>query len=109
MWWFSKTSPGETPTKLLTFKDSLSREIIPTDYAKRARDRLRKLKQFKSVSKYLAKFRNIIISVPGICDDDKADRFVDGLNHNIRLEVLKAHTQLFDHCARVALNIDNAL
>lgn len=95
IWWFSVTTSGKAPTTWLTFKGAPSREFIPADYAKRGCDRLKKLKQFKSVSTYLAEFRNIILLMSEMSGDKTADRATHGLKHEIRMKVLKAHTKLF--------------
>lgn len=42
-------------------------------------------------------------------DEEKTDRFIEGLRHSIRLEVLKAQVKIFEETARIALNIDSAI
>lgn len=42
-------------------------------------------------------------------EDEKIDRFLQGLKYNIRVEVLKSQADTFDACARIALNVDSAL
>lgn len=37
------------------------------------------------------------------------ERFIDGLKHEVRIEVLKSQFNSFDECARIALNVDNAI
>lgn len=63
----------------------------------------------KSVAKYLAEFRNIVLTINGMNDEEKADRFKQGLKYNVRVEVLKARVESFEDCAQVALNVDSAM
>lgn len=109
VWWFNLFSAGIIPATWNEFKAAVIREFVPSDHSKRARDRLRKLRQTKSVSRYLSDFRNIILAISGMTDEEKMDRFIEGLKHSIRIEVLKAQVDTFEDCARVALNIDSAI
>ena len=72
------------------FKKKVGAEFIPSDHVRRARDKLRRLKHTSSISKYLAEFRNIILTIPDVTDDEKLDRFCSGLKYEIRVEVLKS-------------------
>lgn len=56
IWWYNNVSSGNVPSTWNDFKYAVSQEFIPRDHSKRARDRLRNLKQTKSVAKYLDDF-----------------------------------------------------
>lgn len=91
------------------FKNLLVEKFLPSDYAKQARDGLRNLRQIRTVSSYLAEFRNEVLGIPIMSKKEKSDRFLEGLKRKIRSEVHKAETELFEDCKRVALNIDRVL
>lgn len=61
-------------------KAAVNKQFVPVDYAKRSWDRLRKLNQLNSVSKYLDDFRNFVLAIPGMNEVEKLDRFVECLN-----------------------------
>ena len=100
---------GLSPKTWPQFCESIHREFVPSDYVRRARDRLRRLKQTGSVSKYLSEFRNIILTLPGVTEGEKLDKFVQGLKHNVRLEVLKSTASTFEDASSIALRVDSAL
>lgn len=109
VWWYNRVSIAAVSNTWADFKNAVIREFVPSDHAKRARDKLRKLKQTRTVVRYLSDFRNIILTIPGMQEDEKVDRIIEGLKFNIRVEVLKAQADTLDECARVALNIDSAI
>ena len=82
---------------------------MPEDHVRRARDRLRKLKQTGSVSKYLSEFRNLVLTIPDVTDGEKWDRFCAGLKYDVRLEVIKSSFTTFEEAAQLALSIDSAI
>lgn len=84
-------------------------EFIPSGQARRARDELPKLKTTRAAARYLSDLRNIIQTMPRMQKDEKVDIFIEGLNFNIRVEVLKAQVETPDECAHVALNIDSEI
>lgn len=109
VWWFNVVSSGNAPATWNEFKNKVSREFVPSDHAKRARDRLRRLRQTNSVSRYLSEFKNTILAIANMSDEEKMDRFIGGLKHSIRIEVLKSQPENFEDCARIALNVDSAI
>lgn len=42
-------------------------------------------------------------------EEEKDDRFIEGLKHRKRVEVLKAHLKSFEDTARMALDIKGAI
>jgi hypothetical protein len=59
-------------------------EFVPQDSLRRARDRLRKLYQKRSVASYISEFRNIALTIPGITEEEQFDRFCEGLKPEIK-------------------------
>lgn len=109
IWWFTLAQTNTTPDTWTKFCDAIRSEFVPADYLRCGRDRLRKLKQTKSVSRYLAEFRNIILTLSDITEGEQLDKFVQGLKQEIRLEVLKSTASTFEEVSRIALRIDSAM
>lgn len=108
-WWYMKIQFSDIPQSWQEFKEAVRGEFIPLDHVRRSRDKLRKLVQRTSVSAYLNEFRNLVITIPNINEDEKLDKFCAGLKPMIRLEVLKSGPENVDQAARVALNVDSAI
>lgn len=84
-------------------------EFVPEDHVRRARDRLRRLKQTTSVPKYISEFRNCIITINDMSAGERFDRFLQGLKPDVHLGVLKTQASEFEEVARIALLVDSAL
>jgi len=108
-WWYTLVSSNTAPQTWQDFEIAVTQEFIPFDSVQRSRDKLRRLTQRYSVAAYLAEFRNIVLAIPLMTEDEKVDRFCQGLKPQIRLEVMKAGAQTMNDASRVALNVDAAL
>lgn len=42
------------------------------------------------MAKYLAEFRNIVLKISRMHEEERKDRFVEGLKYDVRVAVLKA-------------------
>lgn len=109
VWWYTVVQANLAPTTWDTFKAAVVSEFVPEDHVRRARDKLRKMRQTTSVSKYLSDFRNVVLTIPGITDGEKWDKFCAGLKYEVRLEVMKSAVTDFDEAAKVALRVDSAI
>ena len=108
-WWYMLVQSGQTPGTWEAFCNMVRTEFVPSDSVDRARDKLRALRQKTSVNAYLNEFRNIVISIPGISNDEKLDKFVSGLKPEVLLEVRKNRPDNLEAAAQIALTIDSAL
>jgi len=108
-WWYMLVQSGNAPTQWDAFLAKVRMEFIPQDSVARARDKLRALRQKTSVLAYLNEFRNIVMVIPGISDDEKLDKFVSGLKPEVILDVRKSRPADFESAAQIALTIDSAL
>ena len=108
-WWYMLVQSGQAPGTWDEFCNCVRTEFVPKDSVDRARDKLRVLRQKTSVTAYLNDFRNIVISIPGISNDEKLDKFVSGLKPEVLLEVKKNRPADFESAAQIALTIDSAL
>ncbi len=109
IWWYTIVQSGSSPTTWSSFCEALKSEFVPADYVRRARDRLRRLKQTGSVTKYLSEFRKVILTLPDVTEGEKLDKFVQGLKHNVRIEVLKSTASTFDEVTHIALRVDSVI
>jgi hypothetical protein len=62
---------GNVPGNWEAFKIAVRTEFVPQDSSRRARDRLRKLYQKVSVASYVSEFRNIVLTIPGIAEEEQ--------------------------------------
>lgn len=108
-WWYTIVQSGRTPSSWEQFRMLVLNEFVPADHVRRARDKLRRLRQTSSVSKYLADFRNCILMIDDMSEGERFDRFVQGLKHEVRLEILKTQVSEFEEAARIALRVDSAI
>lgn len=108
-WWFVVVQSNQVPETWIEFLSRIREEFVPFDAERLARDRLHSIKQVTSVVDFLNKFRNIILTIPGMTDGEKWDRFRMGLKPHVRLEVMKSGKTTFEEAARIALNVDSAL
>lgn len=109
VWWFNLVKSPETFSSWDAFKNVIVKEFIPADHTRRARDKLRKLKQLGPVEKYLAEYRNTVLMIGDNNDGEKLDRFIDGLKYGVKVEVMKSGCSSFEECARIALTVDSAI
>lgn len=108
-WWFTIVQSNQVPSSWNNFRTLLLQEFVPHDHERRARDKLRRLKQTQSVSKYLSEFRNSTLMISDVSAGEMFDRFVQGLKREIRVEVLKSQCSTFEEAAKIALRVDSAL
>ena len=108
-WWFTRVAGNTIPTNWEAFENAVLQELVPFDSVLRSRDKLRKLVQRTSVSSYLSEFRNILLTIPEMSELEQVDRFCQGLEPQIRLEVLKAEARTIIDASRIALNVDSVL
>lgn len=109
VWWYNLVNSPSVPITWEDFKAAVVRESVPVDHTRRARDKLRNLKQTSSAEKYLSEYRNTVLMIGKINEGEKVDRFVDGLKYQAKVEVMKIDCEFFEDCARVALYIDSAI
>ena len=78
-WWCTRVESNMVPATWTEFEAAFVQEFVPYNSTQRARDKLRRLMQRTSVSKYLSEFRNVTLAIPGITEGEMVDRFVQGL------------------------------
>lgn len=84
VWWYTLEQRNSVPTTWEQLKKKLRSEFFLNDTVRRPRDRLQKLRQTSSVSKYLCEFHNFILEIPGMNDEERWDRFCAGRKYELR-------------------------
>lgn len=70
---------------------------MPSDLVRVVRDKLRKLRQVTSVSKYLSEFRNLVLTTLDFIEWEKSKKnFKNELKYNMKIEVLKSPVPAFE-------------
>lgn len=89
------TGETEAPKDWSDFKDFFRKEFRPSNATQMARQRLEKLKQQDSIRDYIIEFRNIMLDLPDMFEEDAVHQFIQGLQYEPRLQVfLKTPTTL---------------
>lgn len=82
------------------FKTALLNEFIPSDHSRRARGKLKGIKENASVEIYMDDFRNIMLMIGVMIGDmsegERIDCFIDGLKYNVRVKVMKKNYVSFE-------------
>ncbi|CDH61246.1 hypothetical protein RO3G_02687 [Lichtheimia corymbifera JMRC:FSU:9682] len=89
------TGETEAPKDWSDFKDLFRKEFRPSNATQMARQRLEKLKQQDSIRDYIIEFRNIMLDLPDMFEEDAVHQFIQGLQYEPRLQVfLRTPTSL---------------
>lgn len=88
---------------------AIIREFISEDHIRRARYRPRRIKQVASVSKYIADFHNIVLTIRDLMGEEAFDRFTDRLKDDSRWEDMKLQAGSFEDATWMALRIDGSI
>lgn len=107
VWWRSIHDLAEVPTTWEEFQSAIITAFEPINPAESARDRLATLHQSGSVRTYAFLFRSISMSIPGITDDEKKDRFIRGLKPLTMKEVKLRCPETFEEAVRMAVRFDS--
>lgn len=86
VWWYTIVQASQVLTTWSDFRKKVVTEFVPSGHIRRSRDKLRRLKHTTSVSKYLAEFRNLILTIPNMSDEERQDRVYSGLKYDIMME-----------------------
>lgn len=89
LWWYAVQLPRSNINQCHSFQQDIRDGLIPEDYERGARDKMRTVKQIWSVSSYASKFRNSASIVPDLNEKENWHRFIERLNPALALEVRK--------------------
>ena len=103
IWWRSVCHDTSNPISSWSeFKAELLLNFKHCDNQKAARIRLRSMRQRTSVAQYYADFTQATLQIPGITDDEKMDRFLDGLKPNLQREITLREPADFNALVKMA-------
>jgi Retrotransposon gag protein/Zinc knuckle len=88
------------------FKSALLMQFKPINSIKAARRQLANLRQNKSVQDYTFRFRQLILEIPGMTDEERLDRFLSGLKPEILNLVELREPASFADAVRIAETVD---
>ena len=91
------------------FQQEIRSRFGVVDKAEAARDKLAVAKQIKSVQAYTTYFTSLCINIPDLSDSEKKDRYLRGLNNNIRVLVKMNRPQTLEECISLAQSIESDL
>ncbi len=109
VWWRSIHDLPDVPTTWEEFKAATIHAFEPINPAESARDRLATLRQTGSVRTYASIFRSVAMSIPGVTDDEKKDRFIRGLKIKTMSEVKLRAPESFEEAVRMAVRFDSLI
>lgn len=89
-WWqhVEKDLHTPLPQDWEQFKAAFRKEFKPANSSQLARQRLQNLQQSASIREYITEFRDIMLDLPEMPDEDATHQFVRGLKYEARLQVL---------------------
>lgn len=93
-WWrhlensIDENGETEAPKDWNDFKNLFRKEFRPSNATQMARQRLEKLKQYNSIREYIVEFRNVMLDLPDMFEEDAVHQFIQGLQYEPRLQVL---------------------
>ena len=106
VWWRTLFRTPAQPQDIDAFATALRTTFAVINPVKTARDQLARLRQRKSVREYAAIFRQLTLSIPGITDDEKKDRFVRGLKPRVMQAVVMKDPDTFAEAVQMAERYD---
>lgn len=89
------------------FQQAFSQQFTNADYVKIARDKLARLRQIDSVSKYNYAFNQTMFEIPDMNPAEALHAYTRGLKNKIRIEVELRQPQSIYEAQRLAITVDN--
>lgn len=96
-------------TSWARFEEAMYQRFQAVDFAKVARERLRKCHQSKSVSSYIYAYNLIIADIPDMAESEKVYNFVSGLKEKVRIEVELKNPSKLDQAQQIAERVDEII
>jgi hypothetical protein len=106
LWWRNEQASGTASRTWQDFKTRLVQQFQPLDPVITARQQLRRTQQTGPVAKYVAQLRAVFLRIPGMSEQEKLERFKEGLKYPMLVKVVEADAPTFEEAARVAERAD---
>ncbi|KAG2190798.1 hypothetical protein INT47_010345, partial [Mucor saturninus] len=108
VWWQHMERKASYPSAWKPFKEAIIEEFRPAHTLRSARDRLANLSQTRTVLEYVDEFRNIQLEIPSMTNEEAQDRFVRGLQQEVRLHVITLTPTDVDEAMQMAQTYESS-
>ena len=105
-WWRTREQQPGHPIDWPSFQEELRINFQPINPVETYRDRIQTLRQTSSVLAYATAFRNIVVNIPHMTDEEKKFRFIYGLRQRTREEVRIRNPDTFEAAVQLAVRFD---
>lgn len=109
IWWYSVLSADTALNSRSDFKNAVICEVLPWNHSKRARNKLCRLKQTRSIARYLAEFRRTILTINEMHEGEEINKFFQALRYHDCIGVQKKKGETLDECTRISLKSNGAM
>ena len=108
-WWRYVVESNEPIATWTEFRSELINQFKGIDSQKDASNRLVYCQQRHSVTGYFKEFTMLTLSIPGMTEEEKLDRFVRGLRPHLQREVLLREPHTLQEACHIAYKLETVL
>lgn len=109
-WWCGLYNNGLGPRTWAAFEAAIKAQFVPVNAAMTARDELYKLYQGRmSVGEFLNKFRQVVMAIPDMPEQEKAYQLYRGFSPAIRLEIAKEGRWSLQEMEQIAFAVGDSM
>jgi hypothetical protein len=105
-WWRNRETQPAPPVDWASFRAELKQSFQPINPVESFRDQLQVIRQTGSVLSYTTAFRNIVVNITTMTDEEKKFRFIYGLKPRTQEEVRMRNPSTFEEAAQIAARFD---
>jgi hypothetical protein len=106
-WWDRLRRTNTIPGTFAEVETSMRNMFLPQNYISRLRSKLYQLKQITSVEVYAKAFREILLELPDMPEEEVTHLFMQGLKRETRLEVEMRNPADLNEAEMQALRVDD--
>lgn len=105
-WWRNREKQPGHPIEWATLQEELRQNFQPLNPVETYRDQLQVIRQTGSVLSYATAFRNIVVNIPTMTDEEQKFRFIYGLKPRTQEEVRMRNPDTFEAAVQLAARFD---
>lgn len=105
-WWRTREQIIPIPTTWADWQQELVSNFQPINPVETYRDQLKQLRQFTTVMAYSTAFRNIVVNIPTMTDEEKKFTYIYGLKYKVQEEVRMRSPTTFEEAVQLAIRFD---
>lgn len=106
-WWRTREQQPNPPHTWNTWREELRNNFEPINPVETYRDQLETFRQTTSVLAYATTFRNIVVNLPTMTDEEKRFKFIYGLKRRTREQVRLHNPATLEEAVRLAVRFDS--